>query len=121
MKKINSIGYGDKIVVIAVLFLAVIPTCVYIVSVILSIPELMKVILISLVIGGFIVLFVIGLLFIELRQDKRLNQLYMKNINIKLPLGNNRYECQSCGNRQVLDNDRNCKVCGIHFNKAKSD
>lgn len=114
MKKINSIGYGDKIIAAAAVLLTAMPLCLYIAGAMLPFPAA-ALIRISLAAGGLVILFLVALLTIEFRQDKKLIQYYALHQNIKLSLGNNRYECQSCGNRHLSAGDDICKVCGIRF------
>lgn len=115
MKKINSIEYADKIIGLAVLFLILIPLLLYLAYSLFSLPILVLLAKVSLGIGGLIIIFLTVLLAIEFRQDKRMNKYYEDNKNVKIPLGNNLYECQACGCRQIKHEDRSCTVCGIRF------
>lgn len=115
-KKINSIGYGGKILSFALAFILVIPGIIKLLmfnykSVILVICAK-----VSLGIGAIIILIFMVLLAIEFYQDKKLNLYYKAHKNIKLTLGKGRYECQSCGNRIIKAEDKNCCICGIWFN-----
>ena len=119
MKKINSIGYAHKIIGLALLFLVVIPMCCYIFSFIFQVAPYMTFIHISVGIGLFILAFFIGLLFIELHQDKRNDRQYPEIKKKKLRLEDGRYECQSCGSRQVTVDDKSCRTCGMKFNTER--
>ena len=115
MKKINSIGYGDKILGCAAIFTLVIPGIIQAILFVhksLTLAVCMK---ISFGIGIFISLFFVGLLTIELHQDKQMNKYFETQKNEKLKLGEGLYECQTCGNRTVKSEDKNCSVCGILF------
>ena len=115
MKKINSIGYADKIIGLAILFLVAIPILLYLVNLLLNMPILVILMKVSLSYGGLILIFLTVLLMIEFHQDKKLNKHFEDNKNVKLPLENGLYECQACGYRQVKHEQKNCIVCGIHF------
>ena len=115
MKKINSIGYGGKILGCVNVFTLVIPGIMQAALFIYKSPILAVCMKISFGIGIFISLFFIGLLTIEFHQDKRMNMYYETQKNKKLNLGKGLYECQACGNRTVRSEDKNCSVCGILF------
>jgi len=115
MKKIHSIGYAHKIIGIAVLFLTVIPFCFYILKFIFRSIVFSVFMYIFLAVGFLILLFFIGLFSIELHQDKKINRQYIHIKKTKIDIGNELYECQSCGNRQVKDIDKYCNICGIKF------
>ena len=115
VKKINSIGYAHKIIGLALLFLAAVPAICYLLSLIFPASLFIRLIYVSLWIGVFISLFFAGLLAIELRQDKKVNLEYANVKKQKLTLGNGKFECQSCGNRQVSDEDKRCCICGTTF------
>lgn len=67
MRKINSIGYADRIIGLATIFWRINHN-----------------------------LFSV-LLVIEFQQDKRINKYHEDNKNVKILLGNGLYECQACG------------------------
>jgi hypothetical protein len=115
LNKINSIGYGHKIIGLAGLFLAVIPILFYVLHYFIQLSFFLVFIYVSLVIGFLISIFFIGLLIIEFYQDKNINKQYSIIKKTKLLLNNGFYECQSCGNKKVGKNDKNCDVCGIKF------
>lgn len=118
MKKINSVGYGGRIAAAAALFLIVVPLCLYIAGRFLPVPRIC--IRASLALGALIALFLAILLAIELRQDKRQDRYYRAHASSKLSLGDGRYECQSCGSRDVTAGDTVCRVCGIRFEQKKT-
>lgn len=66
---------------------------------------------------AILMLFSIWLL-IEFKQDRFWNRHYEDNVNIKLSLPEEVYECQSCGNRQLKRNDTSCNICGIKFKES---
>jgi len=115
VKKINSTGYAYKIIGLAFLFLVAVPIFCYLLSLIFQAALFITLIRISLGIGLLISIFFAGLLAIELRQDKKINRQYPKIKKQKLVLENGKYECQSCGNRQVSGDDKSCCICGTTF------
>lgn len=115
MRKINSIGYGHKIIGTASSFLVVIPVCSHLVSTFTSKAAFLLLSRISMLLGAFILLLLFGLLKIELFQDKKMNKYFESNKKTILALQNGLYECQSCGNRQVKLEHKNCYYCGVYF------
>lgn len=120
MKKINSNGYAHKIIGLAGLFIAVIPFFCHVLYSVFSAGLLKVFMYISLTIGFLVLVFLIGLLSIEFYQDKRIDRQYINIKKKKLPLDNEFYECQSCGNRRVNERDNSCCVCGIRFTIKRS-
>lgn len=114
MKKINSNGYAHKIIGLATLFLIGLPFCLHMIGLLVTV-ELRLWIHLSLAIGLLILLFFAILLLIEFYQDRKINREYVDLKKKKIPLENGKYECQSCGNRQVTIMDNNCGICGISF------
>ena len=119
MKKINSIGYAHKILGLAALFLAGIPAFCYLLLCLFHIGVFSVIMRISFGIGLLILVFFAVLLTIELNQDKAINKKHIALKKTKLIIGNGVYECQSCGNRQVRAEDKECLVCGICFYQGK--
>lgn len=115
MKKINSIRYGGKILGIAMIFALVIPGAIRLVMLAYETALLAICAKISLGSGIVITLSFFALLAIEFQQDKEQNLYYEAQKKVKLSLGNGKYECQSCGNKTVKANDKNCSICGILF------
>lgn len=115
MRKINSIGYGGKILSIAMIFALVIPGAMRLVLIVYDTAILSTCLKISLGIGIVITFSFCVLLAIEFHQDKKQNFYYETQKKVKLPLGNGMYECQSCGNKTVKANDKNCSICDILF------
>ena len=66
-------------------------------------------------IGFLITLFFIGLLAIEFYQDKKIERQYPNIRKYKLKLNNGKFECQSCGNKQITEIDKICVICGMVF------
>lgn len=115
MKKINSIGYGGKILGLAVTFAFFIPVSIKLVMMFYENTLLAIFAKISLGIGIIILVFFAILLTIEFHQDKKQDLYYSTQRNVKLKLGKAAYECQACGNRRVTSTDKNCSICGIFF------
>lgn len=119
MKKINSIGYGARILGAAGIFLAAVPLALLALNAVLPFSGYKTWVYLSLAVGGLIAVFLAVLLAIELRQDKKMNAYYQKHSHGKAYLGNGTYECQACGSRDVTARDGRCRVCGIRFDEDK--
>ncbi|TCL53998.1 hypothetical protein EDD76_1239 [Kineothrix alysoides] len=116
MKKINSNGYGGKVIGAGLTLSFVIPMLSSLVP--KNWTELLWLSKISFITGiAVLVLFSIWLM-IEFKQDKFWNRHYKDNVSIKLSLPEGIYECQSCGNRQIKKNDKSCNICGIKFKEG---
>ena len=115
MKKINSIHYGEKVLITALFFSCVCPSVLWIFSNIWVWEGWSKLIIVSIAIGCIILVLFFVHLTVELRQDKKINNYYEENSNVKLPIGKGCFECAACGNRSVYQNDTNCSICGICF------
>ena len=115
MKKINSIGYGGKILGASACFALLIPGAVELLMLVYKSPILAVFAKLSFGFGIAIALFLRVLLAVEFRQDKNCDLYYFSQKNTKLTLGEGMYECQACGNRTVKSTDRNCNICGILF------
>lgn len=120
MKKINSIGYGHKIIDSAAICLFAVPIC-YFFWLITKQAQFQLFAKISLVLGLIILLFLYVLLKIELSQDKKTDQYFITNANTRLPLKNGLFECQTCGNNQVKPEQKSCTVCGTAFRNWSED
>lgn len=96
MKKINSIDYGGKVIGIGLLFLIVFTT----VFNLLNLTILSK---ISVAIGTLILIGFFLYVQLELHQDKKIAAYYKEHPNCKIPLGHGKFECTSCGNRQITE------------------
>ena len=113
MKKINSIWYGDKVILLGIVLAIILPIGImiipfdfYILNIISNISFTIGVIILA----GFSVL-----LIIELHQDKKLNAYYNSQRIKKMVISEYKYECQVCGNREIKKNDTHCNICGTHF------
>ena len=115
MVKINSHGYGYKILAAIAVFLVVIPAVLYGLSFVVVRIDFGMITQISLALGSLLLLFQLVLLIVELHQDRKINKRLEADLNRKLPLGNGLYECQACGNREVHPEQKLCGVCGAHF------
>lgn len=115
MKKINSIGYGYKILLGAAICLIIIPSVSYFFWQMTNRIQFYLVAKASVVVGIIIFLFLFVLLKIELYQDKKMDEYYMANAQSRLPLKNGLFECQTCGNTQVKPRQKSCIVCGANF------
>lgn len=115
MKKTNSIEYGGKLLMVVIIPLMLIPIglfCVYKMS---GLSVFLLICQISLAVGCLLAVLLFAFLVVELNQDKRINKFYAKNKRRKLPIGNNQYECQYCGNKRLKASDVSCNICGIKF------
>ncbi len=121
MKKINSIGYGHKIVRSAVICLIIIPSISYFLWKMTNQIQFQLVTKASLILGVIILLFLFVLLKIELYQDKKMDEYYWANSQSRLPLKNGLFECQTCGNNQVKPRQKSCIVCGTNFKNWSED
>jgi len=110
LKKINSVNYGGKIILIGLILISV-PMILYNFVQISFINLLLK---ISICLGSLILLSFFILLGVELKQDKELIKYYGNNKNTPVKIGEF-YECQNCGSRRVKPTDKKCSVCGIKF------
>ncbi len=115
MRKINSIGYGHKVLGVAAVFLIVLPLCCHFFFALFRVELLNIMASASFGIGLFILLFFAGLLCIEFFQDSTINRQYAALRKAKVRTGNGMYECQSCGYRQIGAADKACPVCGVRF------
>lgn len=121
MKKINSIGYGHKILCGAVICLIVAPVICYFLLIMTKLAQLQLLAKLSAVLGLIILLFLFVLLKIELYQDKKMDEYHKANSQSHLPLKNGLFECQTCGNNQVKPEQRSCIVCGTNFKNWSED
>ena len=102
MKKINSIGYGHRILGIALLFLVALPVCFYLLFVLFQAAILKILAYASLGIGILISVCFAGLLAIEFRQDQDIDYRYTTTLcKTKIRTGNGMFECHAFGNRHV--------------------
>ena len=120
MKKINSIHYGGKILLIGGTIGLLIPIILWLLSDDWSSPGLFLMAKIASFIGMLILLFFFVLLAIELYQDRKINKYYAAHKNVKIRRGDNQYECAACGNRCVQKEDMHCIICGIRFEEGKT-
>lgn len=120
-EKINSIGYGHKIIGSAAICLIIVPTVCYLLWAITKQAQFLLLIKASLVLGFMILLFLFVLLKIEFYQDKKTNKYFKANTKIRLPLKNGLFECQTCGNNQIKPEQKSCTVCGINFRNWSED
>jgi hypothetical protein len=66
----------------------------------------------SFTIGAVLFVILAGLIAVEQVQDHSFDLRYRKHRDRKLPLANGNFECQYCGNQQVKEKDKTCRVCG---------
>ena len=121
MKKINSNGYGLKVICGAAFFLFVIPAICYLLYSITKQSQYQQFFKISVALGGIILLFLFILLKIEFSQDKRIDEYFMANKKSRLSLKNGLFECQTCGNNQVKPEQKSCIICGTNFRNWSED
>lgn len=119
MKKINSIGYGGKVILCGIILFVILP------SILSFIPTHGKLIPLisnlSKVIGAILLIGFTIVLLIELHQDKKIDKQYEKVKYKKIQISKDQYECQACGYCKVNDKDKFCKVCGVHFIEKENE
>jgi len=115
LKKIDSIGYGHKLLSLSALFTVVLPLCFSVLYRLFYVAIFMLIMRISLAIGLLISIFFVVLLAVEFRQDKAIDRNYAYTRTTKQAIGNGEYECQSCGNQNMTATDKECGICGIIF------
>ncbi len=113
MKKINSIWYGGKVILLGIVLAIVLPIGIMIIPFDFSMLHIIS--YISFTIGVIILVGFSVLLIIELHQDKKLNAYYHSQRIKKLVISEHKYECQVCGNREIKKDDTRCNICGAHF------
>ena len=118
--KLNSIGYGPKILGVIGLLLAGVPLALYGIYLVLGLwgidaSATLVVVKASLVIGGVLLGVFVILLAIEFAQDHYLDTYYRKRRQSRVKIPDGYFECQSCGHRRVRETDRSCPVCGKTF------
>lgn len=124
--KLNSIGYGPKILGTIGLLLAGVPLALYGIYLVLGLwgidaSAALVVAKASLIIGGVLLGVFVILLAIELAQDRYLDAYYRKRKQSRARLPSGYYECQSCGHRSVREADRSCPVCSRTFMQDRDD
>ena len=114
MKKISSVGYAHKVLASAfVLLLTAGVTRVLFQQ--FRFPFL-RLTAALCALAGIAILIAFGvLLAVALHQDRRADFLYRQLRLRKLPLAGGRFECQTCGSREVDAQDTHCAACGVHF------
>jgi ribosomal protein L32 len=76
---------------------------------------LLSMIKVSLGVGASIFIVFLVLIVVEQIQAHYYDVRYQKQRSQKMLLANGYYECQSCGNQKVRENDKSCNVCGREF------
>ena len=120
MKKINSIHYGSRVIAVGLIFLVLFPLAFWGVNQWLQNEALITAAYVSLIFGATIEIFFFVYLFIESKQDKMINEDYLRHRNMKIPLPDGKYECGNCGNRNVRASDSGCVACGITFEEEET-
>lgn len=115
MKKINSIHYGGKIILIGSIVAFGIPGILALINRYLHSKMIDRIQWIVLMIGILILMFSFLYLLIELHQDKKIDQYYTTHRNVKIKIQEGLYECGICGNRKLKEKDAQCMVCGNHL------
>lgn len=118
--KLNSTGYGPKILGIVGLLMVGIPLALVGIYLALGIwgidaSEALVVAKASLITGGVLLGVFVILLAIELAQDRYLDAYYRKKTQSRVRMSDGYFECQSCGHRRIRETDRSCPVCGKAF------
>lgn len=109
MKKINSNSYAGRVLLAGFGALAT----GFLLRLIPRIPVFVTVA--CAIIGAAILVSFSLLLLIEFRQDRRINREYAYLRTTKIRLSNGLYECQTCGNINVKEDDDTCRTCGNRF------
>ncbi len=121
MKKINSINYGHKIISSASICLIVVPVICYFLWSLTKQEQFQLFAIASLVLGFLILLFLFVLLKIELYQDKKIAEYFKANEKTRVALKNGFYECQTCGNTRIQQEQKSCIICGTKFKDWSDD
>lgn len=117
MKKINSITYGHKIILLAATFLVPVPSVCYLFGKLTEQPLFYRAMRTSLALGFAILLLLLIWLRIELFQDQKIDAFFTANRSTCQLLQQGLYECQSCGYNQIRPEQRSCTMCGTTFKK----
>lgn len=115
MKKINSINYGGKIIAIGIIFMIAFPIFFMAINKIFLCSCFIKIAKLFFGLGAGILIGFMFFLFIELSQDKRIDDYYTEHRNIKIKLENGKYECGICGSREIGENSISCNICGCRY------
>lgn len=115
MKKINSIGYGGKVIGIGLLNVLVMPGILAGVNRWFDCHYISFVANVLLVVGSSILICFFLLLIIELRQDKKIDQYYSQHQNVKIELPDGTWECGVCGSRMIGKDSTSCNTCGCNL------
>lgn len=125
MKKINSIDYGGKVIGIGLIIGLLIPGILLMFNRYLQNRGVTVLAIILVAVGVLIIVGFLIHLFIELKQDKKINQYYSEHKNVKIPLADGTYECGACGSRAIRADSVACNACGRRFenigNKSPQD
>lgn len=115
IKKINSIDFGAKALLIILLFLIFIPLVFWGVNYFVPKSSFLFVANCSCVLGAILLFVFLPVLFIELRQDKIISEYYGSHKNAKIKINENIFECANCGNRKISSVEKSCPLCGVNF------
>ena len=119
MKKINSINYGGKIVSVGLIIMFVVPGMLIFINTLLNSNVVLLVSRLLFVIGALILACFAAHLFIELHQDKKIDEYYSKHRNVKIKVNDGKYECGACGSRNISSDDDFCNTCGCKYGHAE--
>jgi hypothetical protein len=119
MKKINSINYGSRVIIVGLIFLVAIPSIFFVINQFLQNKIFTYVSYISIIVGVTIEILFFVHLIIELRQDKKIYKYCQNHKKVKIILNDGKYECGYCSNRNVRESDTECNICGIKFETDK--
>lgn len=120
MKKINSIDYGGKIIGIGLIIGLLLPGILALVNRYLENRGLTMLAIILAAVGALIILLFLIHLYVELKQDKKINKYYSEHKNIKIKLADGTCECSACGSRGIRADSVSCNVCGCRFEDIKN-
>lgn len=120
MKKINSIDYGGKIIGIGLIIGLLLPGILALVNRYLENRGLTMLAIILAAVGALIILLFLIHLYVELKQDKKINKYYSEHKNIKIKLADGTCECSACGSRGIRADSVSCNVCGCRFEDIRN-
>lgn len=114
---INLIHFGGPALTVIGLLGIVLPLLLYGLSLLLQAVHLpyafaQRLMVVSLALGGALLVAFIILLIVEQIQDARLYQVYRRGREKRLLLPDGHYECQFCGCRALREFEHICPVCG---------
>jgi len=122
-RKLNSIGYGPRILAWIGTLLFALPSALLLCTRLLVPFGIQGALLpiavtVSLAAGVALQLVFVGLLTIEFLQDRQIDSQYHQTQHFKIKLADGYYECQYCGSQKVRAADKQCPICGKLFDAS---